>query len=190
MNQLEKEQDLLNRVYQKDQEATIEIMPRFVKSIKFYLREQGCDRRNIRDDLINETLVQLYQKNEPPQLTVLLNSYLLSIAKNLFLNRRVRSKEDPIQNNKFDRYSSIDNVMSQLIIEEAKKILSDLVSQLSPKCQELLGKTVLDWSAEEIRKEMHYASMSIYYKRKSQCMDMLKTKGRECEKCCELYNFD
>jgi len=48
MNRQEKEQDLLNRIYDRDQKATLEIMPRFVKSIRYYLREQGCDRRKSR----------------------------------------------------------------------------------------------------------------------------------------------
>jgi len=119
--------------------------------LKYYLKEQGCDRKSVREDLINETFVQLFQKKQTPVLQVELITYLMSIARNLHLHRKLRSKEIPTPNTRLDRLSSTDNIIEQMDIDESKKLLNGLISLLSPKCQELIllylkEKTMTKWS--------------------------------------------
>ena len=190
MNQQQQEQDLLHRICNQEEEAVLSVLSSFTKSLKYYLKEQGCDRKSVREDLINETFVQLFQKKQTPVLQVELITYLMSIARNLHLHRKLRSKEIPTPNTRLDRLSSTDNIIEQMDIDESKKLLNGLISLLSPKCQELILLYLKELEAEEIRRIMQYASLSMLYKKRSQCLNRMRTLGNNCEKCCEFYNFD
>jgi DNA-directed RNA polymerase specialized sigma24 family protein len=190
MEKLVKEQYLLNGLYNKDPAITRQILPVFVSSVKIHLKQRGHYSKQLCDDLVMSTLVELYMKKEVPQLTVKAHSYLLGITKNIYLSRITRSKEDSIQNASFDRYEAIDDIIEQLEIEESKKLLNRLISKLSRRCQELLEKTLLEVKPEKICEEMHYASMSMYYKKKSQCLERLRDLGRKSSECCKHFSFD
>ncbi len=188
MNHRKHEQDILHRICNQEEEAVLSVLSSFTKSLKYYLKEQGCDRKSVRDDLINETFVQLFQKKQTPVLRVELITYMMSIARNL--HRKMRSKEIPTPNTRLDRLSSTDNIIEQMDKDESIKLLNSLISLLSPRCQEIILLILKELEAEEIRQIMQYASLSMVFKKKSQCLNRMRTLGNNCDKCCEFYNFD
>ena len=76
-----------------------------------------------------------------------------------------------------------------LEVDEAYNLLNKLILKLSPKCQEIMEKILLDELNEMICKEMRYASMNMLYKKKSQCMQRLRILGWKDEQFKEFYNL-
>jgi hypothetical protein len=184
------EQELLNAVYNKDETATEELYWRFTKALKTYLNQKKCYDRDLSHELKMKSFLILYNKPEPPLLyNIKAHSYMLGIAKKLLLLTLTRTREKYESSVRLDLYHSMEDIIEVLEKEEEIKLLNILISKLSPKCQDLLEKVLLDEVNEEIREEMGYASMNMLYKKKSQCMDRLKTLGREDELFEEFYNY-
>ncbi len=182
------DQDLINAVHRKENDAAKELYGRFSIALKIYLNQQNCFDRDLHYELVMKSFVILFNKREPPLITIKAHSYMLSIAKKLLLLFLTRKKEKYFSFNQIDSFPSLDDVIEIMEIEEEFKLLNELISRLSPRCQELLEKVLTEDVTETICTEMGYISMNMLYKKKSICVSRLRALGLNDDKFCEFYD--
>jgi DNA-directed RNA polymerase specialized sigma24 family protein len=190
MTNLEKEQKVLIDVYYKEPEISEAMYELLYETIDSYFFKHHRISRCDCSDLVADTLTILWNMPEPPKISGKAHIYLLGIAVKMHIYKKRRSKEDSYQNNRLDQFASVDNIIAQLEVKDRILLLNNLLSKLSPRCKELLERYILEDKPNEIRKDMNYSSMNMYYKKKSQCVEKLITMGMNDPECRRFFNQD
>ena len=99
-----------------------------------------------------------------------LSSYLYSICRFLWMNQiRKKAKVDLTEDNHQLDEVETENPESMVVIDERKRVLNFVISQLGERCKKILELWKLSYTMEEIADKMGFSSSAMARKNKYRC---------------------
>ncbi|MFZ5951958.1 MAG: RNA polymerase sigma factor [Candidatus Rifleibacteriota bacterium] len=133
---------LLESAKNGDKRAFSRIIERFYGTVVCFLLSRG-NRLQDAEDLAQETFLTAYNKLDQFKNSGSFSGWLISIAKNLFIDkvRREKNKENLVGGEALEVWATHSQTPEQLILEKEK--LNEIYEQLEPKERLILDLRVL-----------------------------------------------
>lgn len=168
----DKNQEIFDKIIQKDPDTINKLFPELSKRIKlFLLKKEKYSRENVHD-LVCETLIVAIQK-KGIKLTCSYITYLMAIAKNIWMNGNRKIKEIPMREEELEFIAAVKRIFVES--EDYNSVLLDNArSKLTDKEIELLYYHVNDYDHKSAAKNMKYKSVGVYNTMKLRTVKKLK----------------
>lgn len=179
---LENDSFVINRIYEK-----------FSPKIIAFVRKNSGNETDARD-IFQEALIAIFHKaaDKDFELTCPFDAYLYMVCRNKWFNvlkSKGKKAVTLLEPNTFNNDKQIETLSTETIVEEEKQKLFDKkLSEISPKCQELLKKS---WEINNLEKVAQMLEISYGYarKKKSECMKKLTTLIQNAPEYSNLKSF-
>ncbi|PSJ71743.1 RNA polymerase subunit sigma-70 [Sphingobacteriales bacterium UPWRP_1] len=131
-------------------------------------------------DIAQETAIVFYEKARKPdfELTCALQTYLYSIARNLWLKELKRKGKTPMVIDTTSNYLTFEQTDEVAHKEEDEELIQKCmryVNTLGENCKEILTHYYWDkWKMDKIAKEMDYTNAANAKNQKAKCMKRLR----------------
>jgi len=157
----------------KNDKALSILYDHYLPEVKKYIRSNNGKGEDA-EDMFQDALVILYKYIKTGQYdeSYSLGGFLMTVCKNLWINK---AKKDS-RNVRIDKYDMPDHndVVDDMITQEREKMVADAMSELGPRCQELLMLSNFEkLSSREIAEKMGFESEDAVKTRKYKCMQRL-----------------
>jgi len=130
------------------------------------------------EDVFQDTLIVLHKnlRKESFELTCKLNTYIYSIARNLWFNKlRKTSRLSNIDDAGADFIDIADSSLEVLQRAEENSVLNDLIMKLGENCQKVLKYFYFErMKLKAIANELGYANETVAKTKKSKCIKQLR----------------
>lgn len=147
-----------------------------------YLRKQGAGREEAKD-LFQDAVIAAFENISAGKFRgdSSLNSYLISIARFLWINRQRREQ---IKDRVYGALEFDDKDLGYLpvfLAQEAKQQVATIFQSLGEDCHKTLSLSIYyDYSMKEIAEQMSYSSEQVARNKKYRCLSRLrKLMGKE-----------
>lgn len=142
-------------------------------------------------DIFQDAVIAFYTqlKKEKLDLKCSLQTYIYSIARNLWLKRlRKTQRIQPIQDD-FDTVEISDNQMNAIVYGERSKIIVQLIEQLGEDCKKVLTYFYFEHlRISNISERMGYSSDQVTKNKKSRCLKQLRTLAKDDTQFIEFFS--
>jgi RNA polymerase sigma factor (sigma-70 family) len=182
------DKDVLSALQKGNDDAVLSFLYKVVlPKVKHYIKTNRGNEDEAKD-IFQDAVIIFYKKvklNQFPE-EVNITAYICRVAKNLWINRAKRlNKTTELPNEDFLQTDDED-FLSNLITEEKKNTVKNLLSEIGEECQTLLKYSVYDnLSMKEICSLMGYSSENVaktYNYRCKQKLVQLVMKNKAIEK--------
>ena len=168
------DQELLRRIRLKDECACKYLLCTLNNLLRNYLRKKTRHAKELAKDLSINVLSILIEKQEEPVLTTKLTTFAMAIALNQWKGMLKKKGEVSMPEGLLDQLKSEEDIYIEVERSERLLLVNSCLLKLNDKCREMLRLFSLDLDAEEVSREMGYASKKIYQVKKSECLQRLK----------------
>lgn len=145
------------------------------KAVMGTLVKMGCER-SIAKECKTDAIVSFVKACYRPDFTIKSNvtNYLIGAAKNIWLTRVTKTKKEHTTD-EIPTVTSDESIENNLISDEKKLLLKQLMNRLDDTCKKVLTLWSLNKRMREIAKELQYKSEGMARKKKHQCLQRLYT---------------
>ena len=181
------DQDVLSALKKGNDDAVLSFLYKMVlPKVKHYIKTNRGNEDEAKD-IFQDAVIIFYKKVKLDQISQDTNitAYICHVAKNLWINRAKKLNRTIELPDEDYHPAEEDNFLDQLISEEKKNAVRNLLSQIGEECQKLLKYSVYDnLSMKEICAKMGYSSENVAKTYNYRCKQKLvqlvmKNKGVE-----------
>lgn len=129
-------------------------------------------------DIFQDAIVIFYNKirKENLELTCSIQTYLIAVSKNLWLNRWKKIKKTTNADQLENEHSKDIIAVEEIMKKEENEMIHQLIQQLGKKCQEVLVSYYFDkMKMKDIAERMGFQNDQVAKNRKSSCLKKLRT---------------
>lgn len=145
-------------------------------SIYSFILKNGGDKDDAQD-MFTHAVVSFIQQCYSPvfELKHSLNTYLYSIARHAWINKRKEDKKFEFQNHKIEFIEYEPSMEEKIIGNERLQQLRKGLSKIGENCKNVMLLWASQIKMREIAIRMNYASEEVARKKKHQCLQKLKS---------------
>ncbi len=181
------DKDVISALKKGNDDAVLSFLYKIVlPKVKHYIKANRGNEDEAKD-IFQDAVIIFYKKVKLDQIAEDINitAYICHVAKNLWINRAKKlNKTTELPSEDFLQTED-DNFLNNLITEEKKNAVINLLLQIGEECQKLLKYSVYDsLSMKEICEKMGYSSENVAKTYNYRCKQKLvqlvmKNKGIE-----------
>ena len=174
-----KDKQQLQLIIQGDKDALVELYKDCFTTVKNIVVQQG-GKESVAEDIMQEAVIAVWQncRKKDFQLTSLLTTYTIAIAKNLWYKEMNKTKRMELGTT--DKYNNVLSFTPEDNSPMDMGIVRDMLNQLGDTCRELLSMFYFDGlDTKTIAEKLQFANTDTVKSKKYQCFKRLQTKMKE-----------
>ncbi|MEO9804990.1 MAG: RNA polymerase sigma-70 factor [Reichenbachiella sp.] len=163
-NDLTNDRDLVLRVKGGQESAFKELFVKYGKKLYYFSRKKNLSHEDA-EGVVQDVFAKIWEIKEGLDETLSINSYIITIAKNLIYNRSRKQLNQRL----FEEYlvysqrsKSHHETEDQVFFKELEGIVFEIIKKLSPRAQLIFKMNRLDgMTNSEIAEELHISKKTV-----------------------------